>query len=308
MVDRNRLRPGRNSTNDSNRVVVALPDEVLPLDQRVVAWRLYRTATSGTWEENSLVVEMRDTTTETGSELVTTYTDIGSTLVPGTPLDQSVIPPIIPMLDPSEVFITDTGPLPRNVLPYGSNSFNLFLPANVTARIYHLVTAPRDLYYAGATAYWLLPAGDVNNHWRIVARPTVPRLEVWSLQVSATPRSSIQSISHNGATGGYTLTFSGQTTTTIPWDASNLDVQQALMNLTTVGDASVVGTRSAADPYVVTFLDPWGAVAAPHIDPGGAEWDGDDHGPRYRLLVGHSSWDMAHSGPPTFPGTSSRWS
>ena len=55
-----------------------------------------------------------------------------------------------------------------------------------------------------------------------------------------------------GGGGTFTLTFGGQTTSSLDWNAPAIDVETALDALTSIGDVSVTGVN----PWLVTFLDP----------------------------------------------------
>lgn len=70
----------------------------------------------------------------------------------------------------------------------------------------------------------------------------------------------VQSVTITGGpTGGtFTLTFSGQTTAAIAYNASAAAVQAALVALSTIGAGNVTVTGSAGGPYTVTFV---GALA-----------------------------------------------
>lgn len=71
------------------------------------------------------------------------------------------------------------------------------------------------------------------------------------------PRSEVQTVTITGGpTGGtYTLTFSGQTTAAIPYNATATQVQTALEALSNVnpGDVAVAGGPHPGTPVVVTF-------------------------------------------------------
>lgn len=65
----------------------------------------------------------------------------------------------------------------------------------------------------------------------------------------------VQTVTIGGApTGGtFTLTYSGQTTAAIAFDASSRDVKNAIEALSNIGDGDVKATGSAGGPYTVTF-------------------------------------------------------
>lgn len=67
----------------------------------------------------------------------------------------------------------------------------------------------------------------------------------------------------NPSTGTFTLTYSGQTTTAIAFDASPAAVQAALEALSNIGTGDVLVTGEAGKYYVVTF---GGALAGADVD------------------------------------------
>jgi hypothetical protein len=57
-----------------------------------------------------------------------------------------------------------------------------------------------------------------------------------------------------GVTGGtFTLSFGGNTTAAIAWNATALTVQGALENLASIGEGNVLVTGNAGGPWTVTF-------------------------------------------------------
>jgi hypothetical protein len=71
------------------------------------------------------------------------------------------------------------------------------------------------------------------------------------------PVNEVQAVTVTQTTGTFTLTFSGQTTAPIAFNASAGTVESALENLSNITNNDVVVTRSGAGPYVftVTFVD-----------------------------------------------------
>jgi hypothetical protein len=71
-----------------------------------------------------------------------------------------------------------------------------------------------------------------------------------------TPVNEVQTVTLTGATftaGTFTLTYMGQTTTGIAYNAANSAVQAALAALSTIGVGNVAVTGSAGGPYTVTL-------------------------------------------------------
>lgn len=122
-------RPTRNTTNGSNSVTVSLNANDLPLDSRITSWRVYRTTASGSYPSSSLVATVTSTTTESGTDLVTSYVDTGSSLLPGVPLSVSVTPPAIPQLNASDVFSALSGRLPKELAPPETRTFTAYAQA-----------------------------------------------------------------------------------------------------------------------------------------------------------------------------------
>lgn len=87
-----------NTTNATNSVTVAISPEdvdlVRTVNGTVSRWRLYRSFTSGVYD-NGLVHEVIETTTEDSDILLTAWTDTGLALAVGTPppRSQTLIPP-----------------------------------------------------------------------------------------------------------------------------------------------------------------------------------------------------------------------
>ena len=102
----------------------------------------------------------------------------------------------------------------------------------------------------------------------------------WSMPTSVPSRSStvlvtgygyladnVQQVTINGSpTGGtFTLTFNGQTTSNIAWNASGLGVESALQALSSVGTYNVLVTGPAGGPYLIEFGGTLGGSSQPAI-------------------------------------------
>lgn len=64
----------------------------------------------------------------------------------------------------------------------------------------------------------------------------------------------VQTVTISATGGTFTLTFSGQTTSAIAWNASAATVQTALQALSSIGSGNATVTGSAGGPYTVTFV------------------------------------------------------
>lgn len=67
------------------------------------------------------------------------------------------------------------------------------------------------------------------------------------------PQSEIQVISLTGNGGTFTLTFGGNTTSALAWNASAATVQAALQGLASIGASNATVAGSAGGPWTVTF-------------------------------------------------------
>lgn len=66
----------------------------------------------------------------------------------------------------------------------------------------------------------------------------------------------VQAIGHNFTGGTFTLTFDGQTTVAINWNASSTTVEEALENLSNITDVDVTGGGEYTDPWRIEFINP----------------------------------------------------
>ena len=81
--------------------------------------------------------------------------------------------------------------------------------------------------------------------------PGSPAIDAGS-NALVTPDSEVQAVTITGSSGSFTLTFNGQTTAAIPFNATAASVQAALSALTTIGAGNVTVTQSG-NVYTVTF-------------------------------------------------------
>jgi hypothetical protein len=94
--------------------------------------------------------------------------------------------------------------------------------------------------------------------------------------VTGTPTSAVQTATVNGTpTGGtFLLSFNGDTTTPIAYNAATSAVQSALVALSTVGTGNVAVSGSAGGPYTITFQGGLAQTAVPVITTNGAALTG----------------------------------
>jgi len=89
------------------------------------------------------------------------------------------------------------------------------------------------------------------------------------------PASCVQTITLTAATGGtFTLTFEGETTSALAFDAAAAAVQTALRALAAIGATGVTVSGSAGGPYTVTFAGTLANKDVQLIDANGASLTG----------------------------------
>lgn len=94
---------------------------------------------------------------------------------------------------------------------------------------------------------------------------TSPTVTVSHSTTGATAVNEQQTVTITGTlpdTGGYTLTYSGQTTTQLSYTGSAATVQAALQALSNIGNGNATVSGSAGGPYTVTFT---GSLAATNV-------------------------------------------
>ena len=253
-------RPLTNTTNSLNSVTVAINTQDLPLPSNVGAWRIYKTTTNGVFGSRNLLAHVTDTVTEGGADLVTSYVDTGVSLSEGTPIYQTTIPPAIPKIDAGESLDSSGKPLPAVLAPKGVHQFYLFLPGTLTAKTYGQFYLPESMDIERIDAFFLTaPSGvDASNYVTIRVRDDSLVDEVQQVYNDAAPVNEVQKVSNTATGGTFTLTFNGQTTSALNYNATSAEVEAALEALSNITDVYVYGSGTPADPWVVEFRDPGG--------------------------------------------------
>jgi hypothetical protein len=89
------------------------------------------------------------------------------------------------------------------------------------------------------------------------------RGSAFSADTLPTGINAVQTVLLSGATGGtFTLTFSGATTTALAYNATALQVQNALLALPSIGSGNV-SVAGGAPSFVVTFISSLGTTPLP---------------------------------------------
>ena len=120
--------------------------------------------------------------------------------------------------------------------PAGSNAMNNYAPVPRTTAAQYV--GDIRVVYAAAAA-WMQPLIAAANG-----------------QVTPAQANEVQTVTITGAPEGgtFTLTFSGQTTGPIAYNATAAAVQAALEALSNIAPGDVLVTGAAGGPYTVTFL------------------------------------------------------
>jgi hypothetical protein len=258
--DCTKKRQTANTTNSTNSIQLDLPPSELPLDQQVVAWRIYRTSTAGSYAANSLVASVVETTTEGGADLVTTYTDTGGPLSLGLPLQQSSVPRPPPTLDAGDIFDATGDPLPAALAPRGGRAFNLLLPGTLAVKDYHQFQPPHDMYSERIDGFYLTaPTGLTASTDYVTVRfsDNATQNEIQSLYNDAVEENEVQQLYNDASAGTFTLGDGTDTTASIAFDASAATIETRLQtDITAYVDVVVTGTGTINDPWIVTFVNP----------------------------------------------------
>ena len=259
-VDCTKHRPTRNTTNSTNKITVEVDATDLPLDERVVSWKIYRSSTIGIFSASSLLETVVETTTEGGSDLVTSYIDEGATTYAGSPLSASVVPPPIPQLDASDVFSTDSGRLSPANAALGVSTFNMLCPGTLTDTTdYNQFYLPYDMHIERIDGFFLTaPTGlDGTNYLTFRLSDDATQNEIQSLWNNAEAVNEVQYVSNNATGGDFTLSDGVDTTSALAYDISAVDLKTELeADITSYVDITVNGIGTSTNPWVLTFVDP----------------------------------------------------
>lgn len=261
LADCTKHRPTANTTNSTASVTITLHNDDLPLDPRIVSWRVYRTTTAGVFGGTSLLKTVVETTTEGGSDLVTTTIDTGSGTVAGSPLAASTAPPPIPQLDASDAFDSTSGRLPAAYAPLAVHQFYTFLPDTLSAKTYNQFFIPEDMPIERLDLFYLTaPTGtDGSNYLTVRVKDNATQDEVQAIYTTAEAVDEIQYVSNNATAGTFTLSDGTDTTDPIDYDATALEVATALeTDITAIVDVEVLGLGTTGNPWVIIFHDPGG--------------------------------------------------
>lgn len=120
-------------------------------------------------------------------------------------------------------------------------------------------------YGRGAAGDWPHQTDRAFQYARTQTAPTGVRGYVPVL-AGAAPVNEVQTVTLGAVTEGtFTLSFSGATTSALPFDADSAAVQSALQSLPTIGSGNVLVSGTAGGPFSVTFTGAYAGVNVPMI-------------------------------------------
>jgi len=262
LSDCTKHRPTSNNTNAESMVTITLHADDLPLDSRVVSWRVYRTTTAGVFGGSSLLKTVVETTTEGGTDVVTTTTDTGSGTSTGSPLLGSTTPPPIAQLDASDAFDASSGRLPASLTPLAVHQFGTLLPGTLAQQTYNQFYIPTDMLVERLDGFFLTaPTGlDGSNYLTLRVKDDATQNEVQSIWNNAQDTDEVQYVSNNATAGTFTLSDGVDTTDPILFNELAMDLKTRLeTDITAITTVTVLGMGTTGNPWVIIFDDPGGA-------------------------------------------------
>ncbi len=96
----------------------------------------------------------------------------------------------------------------------------------------------------------------IGSEWLWISSRTGNTLTVLYRGYAGTTATSHSNGARVDGGGRFTLTFDGQTTWQLDWDATPAEIESALILLTNVIDVDVQGVGTQGDPWLVEFIDP----------------------------------------------------
>jgi hypothetical protein len=118
-------------------------------------------------------------------------------------------------------------------------------------------------YHAFITERVTTYAASSTNDLKIEVIRTDTNAVLGTTQYTLLGTDTVETVTINGApTGGtFTLTFGGQTTSALAYNATAAQVQAALVALSSIGAGNVTVTGAAGGPYTVTFVGVFAGLA-----------------------------------------------
>lgn len=251
-------RPTQNTTNSTNQFVLDLNEFSLPLDSRISSWRIYRTNTVGFFGATSLLATVVETTTEGGSDLVTTYTDSGSITFAGSPLTETVVPPAVPQLDVADTFSGDTR-LPAKHAPQGIHAHCTACAGTVAAKTYNQFVTAADMPVERVDVYFQTAPTGLSGTDYLTFRVSDDATgdAVQAVYNDSEERNEVQSVYNNATGGTFTLSDGVDTTSALDFNAIATEIETRLeADIASITDVHVSGVGTSIDPWIITWVDP----------------------------------------------------
>lgn len=258
-ADCTKNRPTTNTTNQSSSVTIDINANDLPLDSRVTNWKIYRSTTAGVFGSQSLLATVVETTTEGGTDLVTTYTDTGTVTFQGSPLAVAATPPPLLQLDASDIFTSDSGRIPSALAPAGVHAHNTFCAGTLAAQDYNQFVPPFDMPVERIDCFYqTAPTGvDGSNYVTLRISDDATQNEIQSVYTNSSTVNEVQQVYNNATGGTFTLGDGVDTTSNIAYDATASTIKTRLeTDITAITTVNVGGSGVASDPWVIEWVNP----------------------------------------------------
>lgn len=150
-------------------------------------------------------------------------------------------------------------------------------------------------------------SGSAGGPWTITFQNTLGKQNVAEMTADSTSlggTNEVQTVTLTNAAGGtFTLTYAGQTTGAIAYDATAGTVDTALEALSNIGAGDVAVTGSAGGPYTVTFTSALAATNVAEMTASGASLTGTNEVQRITITGTPTGGDftLTYAGQTTAP-------
>lgn len=147
--DQTITNPTTNTTNSTNAITVTIPSGTIPVG--CMGWKVYRALDSGGYDGNSLVHYVVEGSSDTSTDVNTTYVDTGAALVQGFPKDVSSTIPGGTVVNLNQL----QGQIPLDSAPRGSRVVSAFAPGlTADQQIVTITNTPIPIRPLRLTAYF----------------------------------------------------------------------------------------------------------------------------------------------------------
>lgn len=180
--DQSITEPTENTTNSTNAINVTIPGGTIP--DGCSGWKIYRALDSGGYDGNSLVHFVVEGSTDTSTDITTTWLDTGDVLTQGFPKTTSATITGGSIVDLSQI----SGEIPLTSAPRGSRILTSFGPGVLTGgQIINETASPVPVVPLRLTAYWQDPPNSSDMSIVISDANATPNTITLNCPAGATP-------------------------------------------------------------------------------------------------------------------------